>query len=331
MSSEQKEKEATLESHYGEGKDFNQNADDDGCCRSKKQTESDQEKTDAKTCCGCASARSPQPGKDLSAKAIYERAIYLNVTAKNRKCRDVCCIVLYTLFVIVWIAIAVIAFHFGDWQAILYGKDYKGRVCGTQRAASNGVEAYNFVDKKRIYYPRIKDDLIEYVAELGGDISSFDVSNIDFTKFSFSELSNISLTGVCVPACPTFGSIICKDSYTDKHGSPKVEDVTQCYGGDLLFGLIKNTYYYTHLELCSNCWATALNSTEILYRCLDVEWTTTNTGAKCVFPDSGNLQKGDTGYIGPYDSGCITREVDSTDSKLQPGYDVGGGRVMVVF
>ena len=41
----------------------------------------------------------------------------------------------------------------------------------------------------------------------------------------------------------------------------------------MLFGLIKNTYYYTHLELCSNCWVTALNSTEILLRCLDIEWT----------------------------------------------------------
>ena len=44
-------------------------------------------------------------------------------------------------------------------------------------------------------------------------------------------------------------------------------------GGELIFGLVKNTYYYTHLDLCSNCWVTALNSTEILFRCLDIVWT----------------------------------------------------------
>ena len=34
---------------------------------------------------------------------------------QNRKCRDVFCIVLYTLFVLVWIAIAVVAFRVGNW------------------------------------------------------------------------------------------------------------------------------------------------------------------------------------------------------------------------
>lgn len=53
-------------------------------------------------------------------------------------------------------------------------------------------------DKKRVYYPRIGDDLIDYVAEIGGNVMNFDVSNIDLTQFSFSELTNISLTGICV-------------------------------------------------------------------------------------------------------------------------------------
>ena len=32
--------------------------------------------------CGCASTESPHPGQEMTAKAIYERAIHLNVTAK---------------------------------------------------------------------------------------------------------------------------------------------------------------------------------------------------------------------------------------------------------
>ena len=58
---------------------------------------------------------------------------------------------------------------------------------------------------------------------------------------------------------------------------------------------------------------------------------TKGSAAKCVFPSNQGLQEGDEGYIGAYDSGCITREVDDTKSRLEPGYEVGGGRPMVVF
>ena len=31
--------------------------------------------------------------------------------------------------------------------------------------------------------------------------------------------------------CPKYGTIICKDSYTEKHPLPDEVDVTPCYGG----------------------------------------------------------------------------------------------------
>ena len=58
---------------------------------------------------------------------------------------------------------------------------------------------------------------------------------------------------------------------------------------------------------------------------------TNSSAAKCLYPLNNDLQEGDEGFIGPYDSGCITREVDETNSRIEPGYDVGGGSLMVVF
>ena len=51
--------------------------------------------------------------------------------------------------------------------------------------------------------------------------------------------------------------------------------------------MVRNLYYYTHLDMCTNCWATPLNSTEILYRCLDIVWKVRkhrpHSRATCIF------------------------------------------------
>ena len=97
-------------------------------------------------------------------------------------------------------------------------------MCGTQRDATGDIEAYNLLvrnakivtcrwqcvwpciaksmclpclsmpqDKPRIYYPRIGEDLIDHATEMGADVATFDISQL-----SSSEITNITLTGICV-------------------------------------------------------------------------------------------------------------------------------------
>lgn len=265
----------------------------------------------------CVHQERPKPGTEMETNDVIERAIHLNVNSKNRKCTDLICCSIYVVFIIIWVAVAIIAVHFGNESALFYGTDHQGRVCGTQSKDSGPWgNGYDLRDRTRIYYPRIGEDLIDYAVNMGTDVAKFDLSAL-----SVRQIANISLTGVCVKECPPFGTTICKDTYIEEHGGkPKVSDITSCYGGELFFGMVRNLYYYTHLEMCTNCWATPLNSTEILYRCLDIVWKTRDTGSKCVFPDNGDLKEGDNGWIGPNDPGCITREVDEDTMKLEPAY-----------
>lgn len=266
----------------------------------------------------CVHQERPEPGKGMETNDVIERAIHLNVNSKNRKCTDLICCSIYVVFIIVWVAIAITAVHFGNEYALFYGTDHQGRVCGTEsKNPGPWGNGYDLRDRTRIYYPRIGEDLIDHAKEIGADAANFDLSSL-----SVREVANISLTGICVKECPRFGTTICKDAYVEEHGGkPKVTDITSCYGGELLFGLVRNLYYYTNLELCSNCWATPLNSTEILYRCLDIVWKTRSGGSKCVFPDNGDLKEGDDGWIGPNDPQCITREVDEDTTRLEPAYE----------
>jgi choline transporter-like protein 2/4/5 len=94
----------------------------------------------------------------------------------ERKCTD--CFFLL-LFLVFWIGMGVVAYlgviH-GQPAKLLYGTDYKDRVCGDD----------TMLDKKLIYYPRLTDDILDG----GGD------------------LKNIKLNGVCVKECPSAGDSI---------------------------------------------------------------------------------------------------------------------------
>ena len=48
-------------------------------------------------------------------------------------------------------------------------------------------------DRRRIYYPRIGEDLIDYAKNIGGGAAKLDLSTL-----SVRQITNITLTGVCV-------------------------------------------------------------------------------------------------------------------------------------
>ena len=44
---------------------------------------------------------------------------------QNRKCTDLICCSIYVVFIIIWVAVAIIAVHFGNEAALFYGTDYQ--------------------------------------------------------------------------------------------------------------------------------------------------------------------------------------------------------------
>ena len=44
---------------------------------------------------------------------------------QNRKCTDLICCSIYVVFIIIWVAVAIVAVHFGNESALIYGTDHQ--------------------------------------------------------------------------------------------------------------------------------------------------------------------------------------------------------------
>ncbi|KAG1686556.1 hypothetical protein DVH05_006458 [Phytophthora capsici] len=102
------------------------------------------------------------------------------VPQQHRKCRDVFCCLLFVVYWIGMIIVAVVALQTGEPLSLIYGKDYTGAVCG------DGA----FVNARFTAYPRLNEDLL--VAAANG-----------------VSPSNAKFFGICVENCPIAGSKIC--------------------------------------------------------------------------------------------------------------------------
>jgi hypothetical protein len=72
------------------------------------------------------------------------------VPNSQRKCRDTLCCLLFILFWIGMLVIAIIGFHYGSPRRLLYGNDYEGHTCGV---GSNKGSRY-------VAYPRNTEDYL---------------------------------------------------------------------------------------------------------------------------------------------------------------------------
>ncbi|KAL4175994.1 hypothetical protein KRP22_000951 [Phytophthora ramorum] len=98
----------------------------------------------------------------------------------QRKCRDVFCCLLFVVYWIGMIVVAIVALQTGEPLSLLYGKDYNGNVCGDG----------NYSNAKFTTYPRLNEDLV--VAAANG---------VSPTSAKFF--------GVCVESCPAAGAKTC--------------------------------------------------------------------------------------------------------------------------
>lgn len=102
------------------------------------------------------------------------------VATRDCRCRDVLCCLLFLVYWIGMVVIAILAVQTGKPLSLIYGKDYNGDICGDG----------NFTDKKLTAYPRLDDDLLTALA-----------NGVDVTDMQFF--------GVCVASCPLAGTTTC--------------------------------------------------------------------------------------------------------------------------
>ena len=241
--------------------------------------------------------------------------------ASNRKCTDLLCLILFLVFWMGMLIIAGVGFSSGQPEKLVFGTDWKGRTCGAKANAKNGVPEYDFKDYKNLLYPRLNEDLYDL------QMSGASLTNPDNLKKFF---------GVCVKECPEptdeDGNDLYAHAFIDYKTNPEPINVRDTDGGKV----VENTQ-------AGSPWRIALNTTNVLYRCLDLLEVKTEAFARCIDRCEGEVttacgkdevvnpfqecgEKGCDDFIGTTFTKCRaaeTREVvDKTGSaKSNPIYD----------
>ena len=260
---------------------------------------------------------------------ILQREDFCDVNSHNRKCTDVLCCLVFLAVLACWGVVFFIGIHYGKLESLVYARDYRGRLCGVEQ----------FENQTLTYYPRLKDDLIQYAFDT---IDGFSLDDLDeLLSAPDLDLENLRLTGVCVEQCPRMHDLVCTPDYLESHAAPDPADVAQCYGDEvlndpsvellLLSGLgdiPRNRFFNDNAELCSSCWNVVVNTTEIFFRCFDVI-TKVEAGAEvCVYPDMRNvnatLADGLTPnpkFIASDDAQCLAKRVVEQSTSVRPTYE----------
>ena len=195
--------------------------------------------------------------------------------SNQRKCTDILCLLLFLVFWLGMIIIAAVAYVSGQPEKLVYGVDFRGRTCGAKASKSVDVPAYDLREYKYLLYPRLPQDL--YDISLNGDVT--DPSNLN--KFF----------GVCVQSCPEpmdlQGKQLYAHAYLDYTTHPDPINTISTSSGTSV-----------EEEQAGSPWMVALKTTNVLYRCLDLEHLNTTALARCVDP----CEDGETSLCGTDES-----------------------------
>jgi choline transporter-like protein 2/4/5 len=97
------------------------------------------------------------------------------------------------IFIAYWIGIIIVTVHahvYGDYRALLYGRDYGGEMCGIKSGEPGDPSYFDNEAKPFLYYPSINQQFSAAIKPFNG-------------KYGFS--------GVCVPSCPKRGDVTLMD------------------------------------------------------------------------------------------------------------------------
>ena len=181
---------------------------------------------------------------------------------EERKCTDCLFCILFLVFWLGMVIIAATAVGGGDPKRLLYGVDHEEKVCGGSDRS----------DKPRIYYPRITEDIINFV------------------RSGEQNPLKIKLFGLCVAECPSAGDIICTTAgrtavtnYKDANSDPNMADIvvyTRSYDYD--YWVSTGGSYLKTVK--SDCWVVPLPTKEYFFRCLWQRNKTVVSNTTCVEP-----------------------------------------------
>ena len=104
----------------------------------------------------------------------------------GRHCTDVCCLLLFVLALGGAGLVAAAAFEVGNPGLLKHGQDYAGALCGVDEAV---------LDKPKVYYPRLAQDLVDYQQSAGQQVDG-------------APRYLLPIYAVCVAECPEAGETI---------------------------------------------------------------------------------------------------------------------------
>jgi choline transporter-like protein 2/4/5 len=177
----------------------------------------------------------------------------------NRKCTDVLCLLFFLAFWVGMIVIAAIGYKNGEPKRLIYGTDWMGRTCGVKADASDGIAAYDLTDYPYLMYPRVAEDLVA----------------LEASGASLTDSSNLKkFFGVCVTECPmpsNSSSALYVHAYEDytKYPEPVSTDSS-------------NAGFTDEYVDAGSPWRVQMDTTEVLYRCMELSKIDVTESARCV-------------------------------------------------
>jgi hypothetical protein len=99
------------------------------------------------------------------------------------------------------------AFWLGDptLQRVFYGTDYNGHTCGVDHSHENGP---NLLNKKRIIYPRVMQDVLMHAYKFATDAEGINEIVENPTQLA-DFVTDFHPFGVCIEECPSGGDYVC--------------------------------------------------------------------------------------------------------------------------
>jgi len=192
-----------------------------------------------------------------------------------RKPRNVFFCLLFIVYWILMVGIAVVAFAYGDGRRLIFASDYQGNTCGRNgRGAS-------------IYYPQ----------EL--------LYNKLYALSSSGSANDVDMMGVCVTSCPKVGSFVCTYDAQDSLASnfSTQADINDYLSGCVaasqadnqgianLFGMQGDSMSRECKDYLHDCFLVLEPQVNVFFRCVSNPVLRTETAYTCAYPrwqDSSN-------------------------------------------